>query len=177
MLCGMWDLSSPVRDQTCVPCLGNAILTTGLLGKSLNQMIILCLALYLFRFLRNCPTVSTVLNHFIVLLAVYVKVAQLCPTHCDHMESIAIPYSSWTSLGQNTGMGSHSLLQGIFPTQGLNPGLPCYRWILYQLSHQVSLVVYEGSNFSTSSPTLTFCCLLFFFNYSSPIGNGTSLWI
>ena len=31
-----------------------------------------------------------------------------------------------------------SLLQGIFPTQGLNPGLPHCRWILYQLSHQGS---------------------------------------
>ena len=32
--------------------------------------------------------------------------------------------------GQNTGVGSRSLLQGIFPTQGLNPGLPHYRQIL-----------------------------------------------
>ena len=32
-------------------------------------------------------------------------------------------------------MGSHSLLQGIFPTQGSNLGLPHYRWILYYLSH------------------------------------------
>ena len=35
-------------------------------------------------------------------------------------------------------MGSRSLLQGIFPTQGSNPGLPLCRWILYQLSHQGS---------------------------------------
>ena len=47
-------------------------------------------------------------------------------------------YSSWNSPGQNTGVGSRSLLQGIFPTQGLNPGLPHCRWILYQLSHQGS---------------------------------------
>ena len=40
-------------------------------------------------------------------------------------------YSSWNSPGQNTGMGSRSLLQGIFPTQGLSPGLLHYRWILY----------------------------------------------
>ena len=40
---------------------------------------------------------------------------------------------------QNTGMGSLSLLQGIFPTQGLNPGIPHCRWILYQLRHQGSL--------------------------------------
>ena len=49
-------------------------------------------------------------------------------------------YSPWNSLGQNTGAGSHSLLQGIFPTQGSNPGLPHCRWILYQLSHQESPV-------------------------------------
>jgi len=44
--------------------------------------------------------------------------------------------SPWNSPGQNPGVGSYSLLQGIFLTQGLNPGLP-HRWqILYQLSHQ-----------------------------------------
>ena len=41
-------------------------------------------------------------------------------------------------LGQNTGVGSHSLLQGIFPTQGLNPGFPHCRQILYQLIYQGS---------------------------------------
>ena len=47
-------------------------------------------------------------------------------------------YSPQNSSGQNTGVGSLSLLQGIFPTQGLNPGLPHCRRILYQLSHQGS---------------------------------------
>ena len=47
-------------------------------------------------------------------------------------------YSPWNSPGQSTGVGSWYLLQGIFPTQGSNPGLlPC-RQILYQLSHQGS---------------------------------------
>ena len=67
------------------------------------------------------------------LWIVQVKVAQLCPTLCDHME-----YSPWNSPGRNTGVGSLSLLQGIFPTQGSNPGLPCCRWILYQLIHKGS---------------------------------------
>ena len=40
------------------------------------------------------------------------------------------------SPGKNTGVHSHSLLQGIFPTQGLNPGLLHCRQILYHLSHQ-----------------------------------------
>ena len=40
-------------------------------------------------------------------------------------------YSPWNSPGQNTQVGSLSLLQGIFPTQGSNPGLPHCRQILY----------------------------------------------
>ena len=40
-------------------------------------------------------------------------------------------YSPWNSPGQDTGVGGLSLLQGIFPTQGLNPGLPHYGQILY----------------------------------------------
>ena len=47
-------------------------------------------------------------------------------------------YSLWNSPGQNTGVGSLSLLQGIVPTQGSNPGLPHCRQILYRLSHQGS---------------------------------------
>ena len=49
-------------------------------------------------------------------------------------------YSPWNSSGQNTAVGSLSLFQGIFPTQGSNRGLPQCRWILYQLSHQRSPV-------------------------------------
>ena len=45
-------------------------------------------------------------------------------------------YSPWNSLGHITGVGSLSLLQRIFPTQGSNPGLPHCRQILYQLSHR-----------------------------------------
>ena len=44
----------------------------------------------------------------------------------------------WDFPGKNTGMDCHFLLQEIFPTQGLNPGLPHCRQILYQLSHQGS---------------------------------------
>ena len=44
----------------------------------------------------------------------------------------------WSYPGKNTGVGCHALLQGIFPTQGLNPGLLHCRQILYHLSHQGS---------------------------------------
>ena len=56
---------------------------------------------------------------------------------CDPMDG-SPPGSSvrGDSPGQNTEVGSLSLLQGIFPTQGSNPGLQHCRWILYQLSHQ-----------------------------------------
>ena len=66
-------------------------------------------------------------------LKVKVKVAQSCPTLRAHGL-----YSPWNSSGQNTGVGSCSLLQGIFPTHGSNPGLLHCRWILYQLSHKGS---------------------------------------
>ena len=65
---------------------------------------------------------------------VKVKVAQSCPTLCNPYGL----YSPRNSPGQNTGVGSPSLLQEIFPTQGPNPGLPQYRRIFYQLSHKGS---------------------------------------
>ena len=60
-------------------------------------------------------------------------------------------YSPCNSPGQNTGMGSLSLLQGIFPTQGLNPGLLHCKWILYQLSHQGSPRILEWVDYPFSS--------------------------
>ena len=45
---------------------------------------------------------------------------------------------SWDSPGKNAWVDSCSLLQGVFPTQRLNPGLPYCRWLLYQLSYQGS---------------------------------------
>ena len=52
-------------------------------------------------------------------------------------------YSPWNSPGQNTGVGSLPLLQGIFLTQGSNPGLPHCRHIRYQLSHKGSPRILE----------------------------------
>ena len=59
-------------------------------------------------------------------------------------------YSPWNSLGQNTGVGSLSLLQGVFPTHGLNPGLPHCRQILYQLSHRGSPRILEWVAYPSS---------------------------
>ena len=53
-------------------------------------------------------------------------------------------YRPWNSPGQNTEVGSRSLLQGIFPTQESNPGLSHCRQILYQLSHKWSPILMRG---------------------------------
>ena len=53
------------------------------------------------------------------------------------LQSARLP-CPWDSPGKNTGVGCHALLQGIFPTQGSNPGLLHCRRILYRLSHQRS---------------------------------------
>jgi len=66
-------------------------------------------------------------------------VVQPWPTLCDPMDC-NLPGSSvhGDSPSKNTGVGCHALLQGIFPTQGLNPGLLRCGRILYHLSHQGS---------------------------------------
>ena len=74
-------------------------------------------------------------------LSVILKVlgTQSCLTLHDPIDySTSRILCPWNSLGKNTGVGSHSLLQGIFLTQGSNPGPLQYRWILYQLSHEGS---------------------------------------
>ena len=70
-------------------------------------------------------------------------VALLCLTLWDPVECSLCP---WNSPGKDTRVGSHSLLQGISPTQGLNLGLPHCRQILYRLSHQGSLKAVKGAS-------------------------------
>ena len=66
-------------------------------------------------------------------------VAQSCLTLCDPIDCSPPGFSvHGDSPGRNTGVGCHALLQGIFPTQGSNPGHPHCRWILYGLSHEGS---------------------------------------
>ena len=70
--------------------------------------------------------------------------AQSCLTLCDPMDC-SPPGSSvhGDSPGKSTGAGCHAFLQGIFPTQGSNTGLPHCRQILYHLSHQGSPIILE----------------------------------
>ena len=67
----------------------------------------------------------------------------------DSLQPLGL-YSPWNSPGQNIAVGSLSILQGIFPTQGLNPGLLHCRQILYQLSYKESPLVF--SNRASSPP-------------------------
>ena len=70
----------------------------------------------------------------------------VCVCVCVSHSVVSLFATSWTiahqdlyhgnSPGKNTGVGCHSCLQGIFPTQGLNLGLLHCRQILYQLSHR-----------------------------------------
>ena len=68
-------------------------------------------------------------------------------------------YSPWNSPGQNTGGGSLFLLQGVFPTQGLNSGVPHCRWILYQLSHKGTQVQPVNKSLILSSNNPQSCYL------------------
>ena len=75
----------------------------------------------------------------------------------SHGPLLATPWTSpCNSLGQTTGVGRFSLLQGIFPTQGLNLGLLHCKQILYQLSHKWSPRVLEwvACPFSSGSSRL-----------------------
>ena len=70
---------------------------------------------------------SPLFGEFTVLtdktLKAKVLVAQWCPTLCNPTDCSLPGSSVWDSPGKNTGVSSHFLLQGIFPTQGLNPRL------------------------------------------------------
>ena len=90
----------------------------------------------------HCFRASTLLGNLLYFGLTFqtpkrLKWSESCSVVSDSLQLLGL-YSPWDSLGQNTGVGSLSLLQRIFPTQGLNPGLPYCRGILYQLSHKGS---------------------------------------
>ena len=103
-----------LRDQTHVSCSGRWIPYQSHLGSPCIHSAVVCL------------------------------VAQSCLTLCDPMD-YSLPGSSvhGDSPRKNTGVGCNFLLQGIFPAQGSNPGLPHCSQILYRLSHQGSPRILE----------------------------------
>ena len=87
----------------------------------------------------NIHSIPCVVHHILVACCAVCLVTQSCPTVCDPVDC-SLPGTSvhGDSPCKNTGEGCHALLQGIFPTQGLNPGLLHCRQILYRLSYQGS---------------------------------------
>ena len=82
-------------------------------------------------------------------------VAQSCPTPCDPMDPLPGCSVHGDSPGKNTEVGYHTLLQGVFPTQGLNLGLPHCRRILYPLRH------WESQQGEKWIRTNSICCLVY----------------
>ena len=114
---GMWDLVPWQGIKPALPTLAGKVLTTGSPEKSFSRCFnphsLLVLSLFLLLWSKSRSVMS------------------------DSLRPHGL-YSPWNSPGQNTGVGSLSFFQGIFPTQVLNPGLPHCRQILYQLSHKGS---------------------------------------
>ena len=109
------------------------------LQSSIPVLLILLLCLILFSQLL-LPSDN---NTFKTVLKVKVLVVQLCLMLCNPHGLQPIRFlCPWNSPGKNTGVGSHSLLQDIFLTQGSDPGLLHCRQILYHWSHQRSSTVY-----------------------------------
>ena len=82
---------------------------------------------------------TAVKNSLILFQVLLCLVTQSCPILCDPMDCnppCSCIHGDYPD--KNTAVGSHALLQEIFPTQGSNPGLPHCRQILYHLSHQGS---------------------------------------
>ena len=127
---------------------------------------------------RNLPRVHMhaviffVPYHFFVFCCLRRQLSRYkCAEFLNHVRLFATP---WTvahqeklstfvpdSPGKNTGVGCHAFLQGIFLTQGLNPGLPHCRWILHHLNHQGSSSRYKQCNKGTQIPA----CLRFNWKY------------
>ena len=74
---------------------------------------------------------------FLTKIATHASVSRLVSLRPPRLSLARLLYP-WNSPGKNTGVDWHSLLQGIFPTQVLNPSLLLCRQILYHLSHRRS---------------------------------------
>ena len=110
---------------------------------------------------------------WLIIFWVIVSESESCSVVSNSLQPHQL-YSQWNYLGQNNGVGSLSLLQRIFPTQGSNPGLPHCRWILYQLSHKGSPRILDwvaypfsrGSSWPRNKTGVTCIAGRFFINWA-----------
>ena len=110
-------------------------------------MYSVCMSVHIYTYICMCMCVYMYVSPRLLKCAVHKICMYVCIYMCicvccesrsvvsDSLRSHRL-YSPWNSPGQNTGVSSLSLLQGIFPTHGSNPGLQHCRRILYQLSHK-----------------------------------------
>ena len=89
--------------------------------------------------------IGLTLEKMIILNIFVLENGKLCVLKLSRVRLFVTPWTVarqipclWNSPGQITGVGCRALLQGIFPTQGLNPGLPHCKQIFYHQSHQGS---------------------------------------
>ena len=136
--------SLELMDHEKVPCLVTDFhfLSQALVSLKLNVNVppkILC-----WNPNPKCGIRSWGLWEGILLWECYCLLTKSCLTLCDSMEcSLPRFLCPWDFPGKNTGVGCHFLLQGIFPTYGLNPGLlHCrqiiYRWSTWEAPHSLN---------------------------------------
>ena len=144
-----WSLFKLMTIELVMP--SNQDTLKSLLQHNNLKALILCIWLLTGHFSSCC--------HLLTIYPCVCLVAQLCPTLWDLMDC-SPPGSSvcGDSPGKNTGVGCHALLQGIFPTQGSNPGLPHCMWILYHLSHQGSSLILTYYTHSEEGRIIEYCC-------------------
>ena len=97
--------------------------------KNIRTSLNLVTCILLFNFLIEMCNIA---NSFGACVLSHSVMSDCLPSHGLQPARLLCP---WNSSGKNTGVGCHALLQGIFPTQGSNPGLLHCRQILYHLSH------------------------------------------
>ena len=144
---------------------------------------ITCFILYVLPSQLGCKLFNN-METISIFCAVLCLVTQSCPALCNPMDCRSSGSSvHGDSPGKNTGVGCHALLQGIFPTQGLNTGFPHCKWILYHPSHQWSprtleWVAYPFSRGSSQPRTQTgVCCIAGRFFTSGSYQGSPSIFI
>ena len=142
--------SSLKRGWAWAPCVGRWMLnhwTTREVPKSCFDLKYFFASFKILRYLMVIMIAVEEIFQFSSVSYEWVKVTQLCPTLCDPMDCTVHGILQATILEEV----DFPLSRGSSPTQGLNPGLPHCRQILYQLSHQGSpLVVIRLTYFITN---------------------------
>ena len=120
------------RDWTLVSYTARRVLTAELPGKPPHTLY---LYLYSMHYSNTCHLQC---GWSVNILCESVSHSAVSHSLWPHRLKPTRLLCPWNSPGKNTGVGCHSLLQGIFPTQGSNPGLLHCRQILYHLNLQGS---------------------------------------